>query len=87
MSEGGDDFLTKPVEPRHLIATVRNRAARARNLKALILRRLGRAPEARALLDETLAIDPLDAWALHLAERHEPSDLQTSIDIALDFEP
>jgi diguanylate cyclase (GGDEF)-like protein len=34
MSEGGDDFLTKPIKPRHLITTVRNRAARARNLKA-----------------------------------------------------
>ncbi|HCV38347.1 MAG TPA: diguanylate cyclase response regulator, partial [Pseudomonas sp.] len=30
MSEGGDDFLTKPVRSRHLITTVRNRAARAR---------------------------------------------------------
>ncbi|HHM7897074.1 TPA: diguanylate cyclase GcbA [Pseudomonas aeruginosa] len=26
MSEGGDDFLTKPIRPRHLIATVRTRA-------------------------------------------------------------
>ena len=34
MSEGGDDFLTKPIQPRHLITTVRNRAARARHLKA-----------------------------------------------------
>src|SRR5690554_2106460 len=33
MSEGGDDFLMKPVKPRHLVATVRNRAARARHLK------------------------------------------------------
>ena len=38
MSEGGDDFLTKPIKPRHLIATVRNRAARARNLKARMVR-------------------------------------------------
>ena len=34
MSEGGDDFLTKPIRPRHLIATVRTRASRARSLKA-----------------------------------------------------
>ncbi|TBV08498.1 diguanylate cyclase [Phytopseudomonas dryadis] len=38
MSEGGDDFLTKPIKPRHLIATVRNRADRARNLKARMVR-------------------------------------------------
>ena len=38
MSEGGDDFLTKPIQPRHLIATVRNRAARARSLKARMVR-------------------------------------------------
>lgn len=38
MSEGGDDFLTKPIKPRHLIATVRNRSARARRLKAHMVR-------------------------------------------------
>ncbi len=38
MSEGGDDFLTKPIKPRHLIATVRNRAARARHLRARMVR-------------------------------------------------
>ena len=38
MSEGGDDFLTKPIKPRHLIATVRNRAGRARNLRARMMR-------------------------------------------------
>ncbi|KAF1053943.1 MAG: Response regulator PleD [Stenotrophomonas maltophilia] len=38
MSEGGDDFLTKPIKPRHLIATVRNRAERARSLKARMVR-------------------------------------------------
>ena len=38
MSEGGDDFLTKPIKARHLITTVRNRAARARNLKARMIR-------------------------------------------------
>lgn len=38
MSEGADDFLMKPVKARHLVATVRNRAARARNLKSRIVR-------------------------------------------------
>ena len=38
MGEGGDDFITKPIKPRHLIATVRQRAARARNLHALMVR-------------------------------------------------
>lgn len=38
MSEGGDDFLTKPIQPRRLITTVRNRASRARNLKARMVR-------------------------------------------------
>lgn len=38
MSEGADDFLTKPVKARHLVATVRNRAARARHLKSRMVR-------------------------------------------------
>ncbi|WDY57433.1 diguanylate cyclase [Pseudomonas sp. PSKL.D1] len=38
MSEAGDDFLTKPFRSRHLITTVRNRAARARHLKARMVR-------------------------------------------------
>jgi len=31
---GGDDFLAKPIRPRHLIATVRNRVSRARKVEA-----------------------------------------------------
>ncbi|WP_409277269.1 diguanylate cyclase [Pseudomonas defluvii] len=38
MSEGGDDFLTKPIRSHHLVTTVRNRAARARNLNARMVR-------------------------------------------------
>ena len=38
MSEGGDDFLTKPVDPRHLLSTIRTRGSRARELSNLIAR-------------------------------------------------
>ncbi len=38
MSQGGDDFLTKPVDPKHLIATIHNRGQRARELNNLIVR-------------------------------------------------
>ena len=40
---------------------------RARNLKAIVLRKLGRGDEAESLLRETLALDPLDWWARLLA--------------------
>lgn len=38
MAEGGEDFLTKPVDPRHLLSTVRTRGKRARELSQLIAR-------------------------------------------------
>lgn len=38
MSLGGDDFLTKPIEPKHLVATLVNRGRRARSLLALMIR-------------------------------------------------
>ncbi len=38
MSLGGDDFLTKPINPRHLTATIHNRGRRARSLLALMIR-------------------------------------------------
>ncbi|MBU2710927.1 diguanylate cyclase [Zooshikella harenae] len=38
MSEGGDDFLTKPIKPHHLISTVRNRGERARALLSRMIR-------------------------------------------------
>ena len=57
---------------------------RARDLKALVLRRLGRAEEAEALLRETLALDPLDWWARHLLGQPVESDLQVCLDLAHD---
>jgi len=38
MAQGGDDFLTKPVDPQHLIRTLKNRGDRAKILKDLITR-------------------------------------------------
>lgn len=38
MSLGGDDFLTKPIDPKHLAATIHNRGRRARSLLALMIR-------------------------------------------------
>ncbi len=38
MSQGGDDFLTKPIDPAHLATTVQNRGQRARVLNNLIVR-------------------------------------------------
>lgn len=38
MSMGGDDFLTKPIDAKHLVATLHNRGRRARSLLALMIR-------------------------------------------------
>jgi tetratricopeptide (TPR) repeat protein len=58
---------------------------RARDLKVIILRKAGRDGEAAALLSETLAIDPLDWWARHLAGDRLECDAQVRIDIALNY--
>jgi tetratricopeptide (TPR) repeat protein len=58
---------------------------RARDLRALVLRRLGREKEAEGLLRETLALDPLDWWARHLVGQPVESDLQVCLDLAHDY--
>lgn len=58
----------------------------ARNLKALVLLRpLGRATEARLLLRENLARDPLDWCARHLLGQKLTCDNQVRLDLALDY--
>ncbi len=57
----------------------------ARNLRAMVLRRLGRNAEAQADIAENLRLDPLDWWALHLEGRTLGCDTQTRLDLALDL--
>jgi len=57
---------------------------RARNLKAIALRKLKREKDAAALLKETLALDPLDWWARQLSGEKLSCDLQTALDLAHD---
>ncbi len=69
----------------HLALALRTDAdhVNARNLQAAILRRLGR--DAAAAIRETLALDPLNAWARHLADGCVPSDPQMQLDLAFDY--
>ncbi len=57
---------------------------RARNLLVIVLRRLNHAREANAVLAETLRLDPLDWWALHLSGRPLTCDNQVRLDLAHD---
>ncbi len=56
----------------------------ARNLKVVLLRKLGRSSEAEITLAETLALDPLDYWARHLIGR-TLGDNQARLDVAFDL--
>ncbi|MEO5712944.1 MAG: DUF5107 domain-containing protein [Luteolibacter sp.] len=56
---------------------------RARNLLAMVRMRTGH--DATADLSETLAIDPLDYWALWLKKESVPVNSEVCLDLALDF--
>ena len=58
---------------------------RARCLEVVLLRRLGRADEALALLEHTRRLDPLDQWARALAGEQLTRDARTLLDVALDY--
>ncbi|WP_207457244.1 DUF5107 domain-containing protein [Herbiconiux sp. SYSU D00978] len=58
---------------------------RAGALRAVVLRRLGRAAEAQAQLEHNLALEPLDAWSLYLVTGETPADPFERIDLALDL--
>lgn len=57
---------------------------RARDLRAIVLRRLGRHAEAEAQLAATIALDPLDWWCRLLRGEALACDTQVRLDLALD---
>ncbi|KQQ05564.1 MULTISPECIES: DUF5107 domain-containing protein [unclassified Rathayibacter] len=80
--------LVDPARAEELLRTVLRHDVenlQARDLLALSLRALGRAEEAERLLAETLAIDPLDQWARHLAGEPLTADAPTLLDVALEY--
>ena len=58
---------------------------RARNLKVMILRKIGHEKLAEKLLAETRAIDKLDIWSRHLSDLPCLADSQGRIDLTLDL--
>ena len=54
MAKGGDEFLTKPVKPKYLVAAVKNRANRSRILKSRMVR-----DSLTGLLDHTTVLQQL----------------------------
>jgi diguanylate cyclase (GGDEF)-like protein len=62
MGLGGDDFLTKPIQPQHLISSVNNRIRRSLMLRSFMVR-----DSLTGLLNHTAIKDLLDgevAWAI-----------------------
>jgi tetratricopeptide (TPR) repeat protein len=70
----------------HLEVCLRSNAdhLNARNLQVIALRKLGRPSEAREILTGTLALDPLDYFARHLAGRTSGNN-QARLDVAFDL--
>jgi len=58
---------------------------RARNLKVVVLRKLGETGKSALLLQDTLQLDRLDWWARHLNGEKTACDLQTVLDLAHDY--
>ena len=57
----------------------------ARNLAAVLLRRLHRTEDAARMLRSTRALDPLDHWSRHLDGGEIPSDNQALLDLVWDY--
>lgn len=57
----------------------------ARDLRVIVLRKLGQTAQAADELRKTRAIDPLHWWTRHLSGETISCDTQTRLDISLDF--
>jgi tetratricopeptide (TPR) repeat protein len=57
----------------------------ARNLKAVVLKRLGRKKEAQDYLEATRQLDPLDNWSRYLLSGVAPDGGQQRLDLGLDL--
>jgi tetratricopeptide (TPR) repeat protein len=68
---------------RSLVADADNLSAR--NLKAVVLRRLGLEEEAQNLLRQTRALDPLDTFSRFLMCHEVPKNPQMQLDLAFDL--
>jgi tetratricopeptide (TPR) repeat protein len=58
---------------------------RARNLKAMVLRKLGQSAEAELLVRSTRQLDRLDWWARHLSGERLRCDLPARLDLVHDY--
>ena len=68
LEAGGDDFLSKPVRPKYLIASVKNRVSRHRALESRRQRRRGKDHETGLFSREEL-LESLDALLADAGER------------------
>ena len=57
----------------------------ARNLKVMVLRKLGRSAEAEAFLKATRELDRLDTWSRYLETGEPPRDGQQILDLSFDL--
>lgn len=67
LEAGGDDFISKPVRPKHLIAAVQNRIARHRVLEARRARPSGKDPET-GLFHRDEVLESMEALRLDSSE-------------------
>lgn len=67
LSAGGDDFLTKPISPQHLIAAVRSHAKRAETLSSYIIR-----DSLTGLLNHTNVLQRLEVELNRAQRSHSP---------------